>query len=186
MQSKELVIWNLLREINQTISNLQQTIPSFKQDYLLICCSFIIDLAMAMPEEHKRFLRDLVWIHEEVGIIFIVRIVSLHAKGIASSVFRLHAWQENVPIDTDEGQIICNLIAVHAGLEKSIDLNEQLRVLRTRDTRVPKVPMLSGRQDVWNTPKVSYYVILFLSISSNKKTCLTFNISLLVSFQNEY
>ena len=73
----------------------------------------------------------------------------------------------------DEGQIICNLIAVHAGLEKSVDLNEQLRVLRTRDTRVPKVPMLSGRQDVWNTPKVSYYVILFLSISPNKKTCLT-------------
>jgi len=125
MQNKELVFQNLLREINQTISNLQQTIPSFKQDYLQICCSFIIDLAMAMPEEHKRFLRDLVWIHEE----------------------------ENVLIDTDEGQIICNLIAVHAGLEKSIDLNEQLRVLRTRDTRVPKVPMLSGRQDVWNTPK---------------------------------
>ncbi|RLM74782.1 uncharacterized protein C2845_PM15G07450 [Panicum miliaceum] len=66
------------------------------------------DLAKALPEEHKRFLRDMVWIHEEV---------------------------------------------VHAGLEKSIDLNEQLRVLRTRDTRVPKVPMLSGRQDVWNTPK---------------------------------
>jgi len=83
------------------------------------------DLAMAVPEEHKRFLRDLVWIHEE----------------------------EHVPIDMDEGQIICNLIAVHAGLEKSVDLNEQLRVLRTRDTRVPKVPMLSGRQDVWNTPK---------------------------------
>jgi hypothetical protein len=60
-----------------------------------------------------------------------------------------------VPIDTDEGQIVCNLIAVHAGLEKSMDLNEQLRVLRTRDTRVPKVPMLSGRQDVWNIPQVS-------------------------------
>ncbi|OEL19739.1 1,4-alpha-glucan-branching enzyme 2-2, chloroplastic/amyloplastic [Dichanthelium oligosanthes] len=42
---------------------------------------------------------------------------------------------------------------VHAGLERSIDLNEQLRVLRTRDTRVPKIPMLSGRQEVWNTPK---------------------------------
>nr|CAB3486974.1 unnamed protein product [Digitaria exilis] len=51
------------------------------------------DLAKAVPEEHKRFLHDLVWIHEE------------------------------------------------------------LRVLRTRDTRVPKVAMLSGRQDVWNTPK---------------------------------
>ncbi|KAG0525658.1 hypothetical protein BDA96_06G075400 [Sorghum bicolor] len=83
------------------------------------------ELAKAVPVEHKRFLHDLVWIHEE----------------------------ENVPIDTDEGQIICNLIAVHAGLERTIDLNEQLRVLRTRDTRVPKVQMLSGRQDVWNTPK---------------------------------
>ncbi|KAJ1270859.1 hypothetical protein BS78_06G083300 [Paspalum vaginatum] len=83
------------------------------------------DLAKAVPEEHKRFLHDLVWIHEE----------------------------ENVPIDRDEGQIICNLIAVHAGLERTMDLNEQLRVLKIRDTRVPKIQMLSGRQDVWNTPK---------------------------------
>ncbi|XP_062185954.1 tyrosine-protein phosphatase RLPH2-like [Phragmites australis] len=85
----------------------------------------IIDLAKAAPEEHKSFLRDLVWIHEE----------------------------ENVPVDTDEGQIVCKLIAVHAGLERSMDLNEQLRVLRTKDTRVPKVQMLSGRQDVWDIPK---------------------------------
>ena len=69
--------------------------------------------------------------------------------------------QENVPVDTDEGQIVCKLIAVHAGLERSMDLNEQLRVLRTKDTRVPKVQMLSGRQDVWDIPKVSFYVILF-------------------------
>uniref|UniRef100_A0A0A8XW27 Uncharacterized protein n=1 Tax=Arundo donax TaxID=35708 RepID=A0A0A8XW27_ARUDO len=34
-----------------------------------------------------------------------------------------------------------------------MDLNEQLRVLQTRDTRVPKVQMLSGRQDVWDIPK---------------------------------
>jgi len=95
MQIKELVFQNLLREINQTISNLQQTIPSFKQNYLLICCWFIIDLAMAVPEEHKRFLRDLVWIHEEVGIIFIVRIVSLHAKSIAPSAFRLRLHDRN-------------------------------------------------------------------------------------------
>lgn len=79
-----------------------------------------------------------------------------------------------MPIDTDEGQIICNLIAVHAGLERSIDLNEQLRVLRTRDTRVPKVAMLSGRHDVWNTPKVSYFVILFLSVSPGKKMASEF------------
>uniref|UniRef100_A0A0E0P8S9 Calcineurin-like phosphoesterase domain-containing protein n=1 Tax=Oryza rufipogon TaxID=4529 RepID=A0A0E0P8S9_ORYRU len=79
----------------------------------------------AVPEEHKKFLRELVWIHEE----------------------------ENVPIDTNEGQIICKLIAVHAGLERSIDLNEQFRILRTKDTKISKVAMLSGRQDVWNIPK---------------------------------
>ncbi|KAF7036218.1 hypothetical protein CFC21_046947 [Triticum aestivum] len=83
------------------------------------------DLMKAVPEEHKKFLHDLVWVHEE----------------------------EDVRIDTDGGQILCKLIAVHAGLEKSLDLNEQLRVLRTRDTRVPKVQMLSGRQDVWNIPQ---------------------------------
>jgi len=70
-----------------------------------------------------------------------------------------------VPIDTDEGEIICNLISVHAGLERTIDLNEQLRVLRTRDTRVPKVQMFSGRQDVWDTPKVkksaSYFCLVY-------------------------
>ena len=82
-----------------------------------------------------------------------------------------------MPIDTDEGQIICNLIAVHAGLERTIDLNEQLRVLRTRDTRVPKVQMLSGRQDVWDTPKVKKICILFLSSLPEKKhSFLVFNI----------
>lgn len=89
------------------------------------------DLVKAVPEEHKKFLRELVWIHEE----------------------------ENVPIDTNEGQIICKLIAVHAGLERSIDLNEQFRILRTKDTKISKVAMLSGRQDVWNIPKVSKYFI---------------------------
>lgn len=81
-----------------------------------------------------------------------------------------------MPIDTDEGQIICNLIAVHAGLEKSIDLNEQLIVLRTRDTRVPKVPMLSGRHDVWNTPKVSYYVYCPLFHLTKTWLLMDFNI----------
>jgi hypothetical protein len=81
---------------------------------------------------------------------------SIYARGISFLIFHVMVvWKENVPIDTDGGQIVCNLIAVHAGLEKSMDLNEQLRVLRTRDTRVPKVQMLSGRQDVWNIPQVS-------------------------------
>ena len=86
-------------------------------------------------------------------------------------------WQENVPIDTDEGQIICNLIAVHAGLERTIDLNEQLRVLRTRDTRVPKVQMLSGRQDVWDTPKVKKKSASYFSLVYQKRNLFwVFNI----------
>lgn len=81
---------------------------------------------------------------------------SRDARCISALVFHvIVVLQEDVPIDTDGGQILCKLIAVHAGLEKSLDLNEQLRVLRTRDTRVPKVQMLSGRQDVWNIPQVS-------------------------------
>jgi hypothetical protein len=79
-----------------------------------------------------------------------------------------------VPIDMDGGQIICNLIAVHAGLERTIDLNEQLRVLRTRDTRVPKVQMLSGRQDVWDTPKVKKkYAYYYLSLVYQKRNLVS-------------
>uniref|UniRef100_A0A6V7QWZ7 Calcineurin-like phosphoesterase domain-containing protein n=1 Tax=Ananas comosus var. bracteatus TaxID=296719 RepID=A0A6V7QWZ7_ANACO len=83
-------------------------------------------LAKAVPDDHKKFLHDLVWVHEE----------------------------ENVPVDTDEGRICCKLIAVHAGLLKSKGVDERLKLLRARDTRLPKVQELSGRQDVWEIPKV--------------------------------
>ncbi|XP_020106857.1 uncharacterized protein LOC109723057 [Ananas comosus] len=84
------------------------------------------ELAKAVPDDHKKFLHDLVWVHEE----------------------------ENVPVDTDEGRICCKLIAVHAGLLKSKGVDERLKLLRARDTRLPKVQELSGRQDVWEIPKV--------------------------------
>jgi hypothetical protein len=80
--------------------------------------------------------------------------------------------QEDVPIDTDEGQIVCKLIAVHAGLGRSIDLNEQLKVLRTRDTRVPKVQMLHGRHDVWDIPKVVNMLSHFILFIARNK-CFT-------------
>jgi hypothetical protein len=60
-----------------------------------------------------------------------------------------------VPIDTDEGQTVCKLIAVHAGLERSIKMDEQLEVPKSRDTRVPNVQMLHGRHGVWDITKVA-------------------------------
>lgn len=29
----------------------------------------LTDLVRAVPEEHKKFLADLVWVHEEVGTV---------------------------------------------------------------------------------------------------------------------
>ncbi|KAG8648654.1 tyrosine-protein phosphatase RLPH2-like isoform X1 [Manihot esculenta] len=83
------------------------------------------DLMKVVPDEHKRFLADLVWVHEE----------------------------ENVCIESEEGIKHCKLIAVHAGLEKAKNVEEQLKFLKAKDTRVPKVEALSGRKNVWDIPK---------------------------------
>ncbi|KAK6944001.1 Calcineurin-like phosphoesterase domain, ApaH type, partial [Dillenia turbinata] len=50
------------------------------------------DLIKAVPDEHKKWLADLVWVHEE----------------------------DDVCLETDEGLSHCKLIAVHAGLEKEL------------------------------------------------------------------
>ncbi|GMH30154.1 hypothetical protein Nepgr_031997 [Nepenthes gracilis] len=83
------------------------------------------DLMKAIPDEHKKFLADLVWVHE----------------------------QDDVCVQTGEGIKHCKLIAVHAGLEKGKGVDEQLRCLKARDTRVPKVEALSGRKSVWDIPE---------------------------------
>ncbi|KAG4397083.1 hypothetical protein AAZX31_10G063600 [Glycine max] len=83
------------------------------------------DLVKAVPDDHKKFLADLVWVHEE----------------------------DDVFVNTDDGVKCCKLIAVHAGLEKGKDLKEQLKLLKARDTRVPKVEALSGRKSVWDIPE---------------------------------
>ncbi|XP_007027654.2 PREDICTED: uncharacterized protein LOC18598184 [Theobroma cacao] len=82
------------------------------------------DLVKAVPEDHKKFLADMVWVHEE----------------------------DDVCIETEEGFKHCKLVAVHAGLERG-KIQEQLEFLKARDTRVPKVTALSGRKDVWDIPK---------------------------------
>ncbi|XP_021620756.1 tyrosine-protein phosphatase RLPH2 isoform X3 [Manihot esculenta] len=83
------------------------------------------DLMKVVPDEHMKFLADLVWIHEV----------------------------ENVCIESEEGMKHCKLIAVHAGLEEGTNVEEQLKFLRAKDTRLPKVEALSGRKSVWNIPK---------------------------------
>ncbi|XP_073290361.1 tyrosine-protein phosphatase RLPH2-like [Primulina huaijiensis] len=83
------------------------------------------DLMKAVSEEHKKFLADLVWVHEE----------------------------DNVYIQTEQGLQNCKLIAVHAGLEKGKRVVEQINHLKSKDTRIPKVEALSGRKNVWNIPE---------------------------------
>ncbi|XP_058771225.1 tyrosine-protein phosphatase RLPH2-like [Vicia villosa] len=83
------------------------------------------DLVKAVPDEHKKFLADLVWVHEE----------------------------DEVFMNTDDGVKCCKLIAVHAGLEKGVDVKEQLKYLKARDTGIPKVQPLSGRKNVWDIPE---------------------------------
>uniref|UniRef100_A0A2P2IZ69 Uncharacterized protein LOC8278161 n=1 Tax=Rhizophora mucronata TaxID=61149 RepID=A0A2P2IZ69_RHIMU len=83
------------------------------------------DLVKAVPDEHKKFLADLVWVHEEDD-------VSVENEGVVKH---------------------CKLIAVHAGLERGKNVEEQLKSLKAKDTRVPKVGALSGRKNVWDIPQ---------------------------------
>ncbi|KAM0037764.1 putative calcineurin-like phosphoesterase domain, ApaH type, metallo-dependent phosphatase [Helianthus debilis subsp. tardiflorus] len=83
------------------------------------------ELMKAVPDEHKKFLSNLVWIHEE----------------------------DNVGIDTEKGVEFCKLIAVHGGLERGKDVEEQIKYLKAKDTRIPKVEPLSGRKSVWDIPE---------------------------------
>ncbi|KAI3985111.1 hypothetical protein MKX01_027197 [Papaver californicum] len=83
------------------------------------------ELVNAVPDKHKDFLRDLVWVHEE----------------------------DDVCIEISGEKKHCKLVAVHAGLEKGKGVEEQLKVLKVRDTKIPKVAALSGRKDVWEIPK---------------------------------
>ncbi|KAJ4753329.1 Serine/threonine protein phosphatase family protein [Rhynchospora pubera] len=84
-----------------------------------------VDLMKAVPDEHKKFLHDLVWVHEE----------------------------DNVPIHTENDWIECRLIAVHAGLEKTKKVEERLQVLRSKDTSLHTVQELRGRMNVWDIPE---------------------------------
>lgn len=83
------------------------------------------DLVKAVPDHHKKFLADMLWVHEE----------------------------DEVCVETNDGIKHCKLIAVHAGLERGKKVEEQLELLKAKDTRVPKVEALSGRKNVWDIPE---------------------------------
>ncbi len=74
-------------------------------------------------------------------------------------------FQDDVCMETENGLIRCKLIAVHAGLERNKNVEEQLNFLRARDTRVPKVEALSGRKSVRDIPKVMAHYLLYLLFS---------------------
>lgn len=68
--------------------------------------------------------------------------------------FCLIMLQDDVCIETEEGLKHCKLIAVHAGLEKGDSVEEQLKLLRAKDTSISKIQHLSGRKNVWDIPQV--------------------------------
>ncbi|KAG0581466.1 hypothetical protein KC19_4G254200 [Ceratodon purpureus] len=79
-------------------------------------------LIAAVPDDHKEFLRNLAWVHEQEG-------------------------EETGDPETSYSK----LIAVHAGLEsKSVDT--QMQMLQTKDAQHPRIEPLAGRKNVWNTP----------------------------------
>lgn len=57
-------------------------------------------------------------------------------------------------METEEEIKHYKLIAVHAGLERGKDVEEQLKLLKAKETKVPKIECLSGRKNVWDIPKV--------------------------------
>ncbi|KAF4384069.1 hypothetical protein G4B88_030965 [Cannabis sativa] len=70
------------------------------------------------------------------------------------------SYGDDVCIETGDEIKHCKLIAVHAGLVSNQDVKEQLKFLKAKDTRVPKVDSLSGRKNVWDMPKVSTFFIM--------------------------
>lgn len=63
-------------------------------------------------------------------------------------------FQDNVYVETEEGLKNCRLIAVHGGLQQEKPVDEQLKLLKSRDTAISKVEHLSGRKTIWDIPKV--------------------------------
>ncbi|CAO2836758.1 unnamed protein product [Amaranthus hypochondriacus] len=83
------------------------------------------DLRNAVPDEHKKFLANLVWFHEE----------------------------DNVWVEKAEGRKKCKLIAVHAGIHRDKPVEQQLKLLKSKDTSKPVVECVQGRENFRDMPQ---------------------------------
>ncbi|KAL3693332.1 hypothetical protein R1sor_006983 [Riccia sorocarpa] len=81
-------------------------------------------LIAAVPEQHKEFLRNLAWVHEQEGV-------------------------ETGDPETSYSK----LIAVHAGFESNGPIEAQIQPLLQKDSTIPRLEQLYGRKNVWNNPK---------------------------------
>lgn len=70
---------------------------------------------------------------------------------------------------------------MHAGLERGKKVEEQLELLKAKDTRVAKVEALSGRKNVWDIPEV----ITQCPVSLIKCDLNEFMLSLLTIYSDE-
>lgn len=85
-----------------------------------------------------------------VSVIFLLLLVS-------AEIFKnlnLSFLQDNISLETAEGLKKCRLIAVHGGLQQGKPVDEQLKLLKAKDTSISKVECLSGRKSVWDIPEV--------------------------------
>lgn len=54
----------------------------------MMCCSYT-DLRKAVPDEHKKFLTDLVWVHEEVNLdLFFKELTEIASVQVMYEKFR--------------------------------------------------------------------------------------------------
>ncbi|CAM6123187.1 unnamed protein product [Calypogeia fissa] len=81
-------------------------------------------LIAAVPDHHKKFLQDLVWVHEQDG-------------------------EDTGNPETSYSK----LIAVHAGFEKGRPIEDQIAALRRKDATIPRLEAMYGRKNVWDIPQ---------------------------------
>ena len=64
--------------------------------------------------------------------------------------------QDNVWIESAEGQKKCKLIAVHAGFQQNKPVEMQLKLLKSKDTSKQWLKCIQDKDSVWDMPEVFY------------------------------
>ncbi|CAO2836757.1 unnamed protein product [Amaranthus hypochondriacus] len=83
------------------------------------------ELRKVVPDDHKKFLANLVWVHEE----------------------------DNVWIERAEGQKKCKLIAVHAGFRQNKPVENQIKLLKSKDTSKQWLNCIQDKDRVRDMPQ---------------------------------